>query len=234
MQGFRILKKIAGKQWDSLTADRPGPAKGADRDLPLGLRLNGLVDVDETDFILAGSDLLTRHPGERLIVRAVGRAELWGAIRLYRFYLQKAEAEAMLQVACDFQGAVEEVHLFRTLDEVYPASADDWSVWLDAERGLIGWRDFSVTLGDRQLVHARTWQPEAGPYLAPAEFEETLCRDPSGQTAQIVQHRVMLYHRPVKPDLAEYLMLSAEESEGEALVRIMSGVSLLPSQLTIV
>ena len=44
----------------------------------------------------------------------------------------------------------------------------------------------------------------------------------------------MLYHRPVKADLAEYLMLSAEESEGEALVRIMSGVVLQPAQLTIV
>ena len=126
MQGFRILKKIAGKQWDNLTSGRPDPASTADRDLPLGLRLNGLVDVDETDFILAGQELLTRHPGERLIVRAIGRAELWGAIRLYRFYLQRAESEAMLQVACDRQGQVEEIHLFRTFDEVYPASADDW------------------------------------------------------------------------------------------------------------
>lgn len=233
MQGFKILKKIAGKQWDNLTGGRPDPASTADRDLPLGLRLNGLVDVDETDFILAGQELLTRHPGERLIVRAVGRAELWGAIRLYRFYLQRAESEAMLQVACDRQGQVEEIHLFRTFDEVYPASADDWSVWLDEERGLIGWRDFSVTLGDRQLVHARTWQP-GPPFLAPVQFEETLVNDSAGRPAASVSHQVMLYHRPVKADLAEYLMLSAEESEGEALVRIMSGVVLQPAQLTIV
>jgi Protein of unknown function (DUF2491) len=202
------------------------PAKEPQKDYPLGLHLNAILRFDPTDFILAGNDLKIEFPTGDIAVSAIGEFRCLG-ISFYRFYVKDLkDDEWVLQVA----GSKEDldVILYQTIDEVYP---DDWDFWLNDETGLIGYKDFNTP---DQVEYSRVLRNPGPDYANPIEFQESVR---SGEDSLYIDHAMMLYGREISITgdqvLNEFLLVSKEEDEEGAMVRIMAGVPVGPMSLTI-
>ncbi len=195
------------------------------KEYPLGLHLNAILRFDPTDFILAGQELKIELPSGDMAVMAIG--EFRAGIQYYRFYLKDlSNREWVLQVADGKDGT--EAVVYQTLDEVYP---DDWDFWLNKETGLIGYKDFHTP---DQSEYYRVFKNPGPDYANPIEFREQIRSDVE---PLFVNHAMMLYSREVVTSgdekLTEYLLVSREEDQEGALVRIMAGVPITPMSLTV-
>jgi hypothetical protein len=60
-------------------------------------------------------------------------------------------------------GMPDECRYFSLLDQITPASQDEWGFWLDPAQGMIGWPQFQTKDGK---LYDRVWAP-GGPRVAP-------------------------------------------------------------------
>ncbi len=162
---WNLFKKIGQKKVDDF---RQSSGKSfsdkIDRDLPLGLRFNCLVEFPEVDFILAGDDLLIKYPGASCSVVSYGKFPV-GDSMLHRFYLDTSEGPYMLQIVADNKKIIEECKLFMPYDEIYP---DDWGFWLAEQDGYIGLSIFDTKSSVRFLGFGRTRKlPELSKVMTP-------------------------------------------------------------------
>jgi hypothetical protein len=237
---FGLLKRIGMKKYDELKETFQSTGDRIDKELPLGLRIRGLVDIPQVDFILAGDALKIRHPGPNCIVASYGYSVM-GKSMVHRFYLQAADDVYMLQIVTDEQKIIDECRLFMTYDEVYP---DDWNFWLSDRDGYIGYEVFQLKDGTQ---YYRVWEdPEAEVVveqdeqgnritrIPPVEFLETVYHDPYGKQSETVKCDSMLYGRNVNENVDEYLLVSAVNEQDGACVRIMVGVGLEPASLKVI
>jgi hypothetical protein len=159
-------------------------------------------------------------------ISAIGEFHCLG-LTFYRFYVKDLENnEWILQVADDKEDT--EVVLYQTLDEVYP---DDWDFWLNEENGLIGYKDFHTP---DQVDYFRVLRNPGPDYVNPIEFRESIR---GSDDSFFIDYAMMLYIREITLTgdevLNEYLLVSREEDEEGAMVRIMAGVPVGPMSLTI-
>jgi hypothetical protein len=244
---WSLLKKIGLKKYDELSdsfqsKDAPRKKTGPriDKDLPLGLRINAIVDVPQVDFILGGDALKIKYPGSGSIVVSYGTFPM-GKSMVHRFYLGSTEHVYMLQVVTDQKKAVEECKLFMSYDELYP---EDWDFWLSERDGYIGLDLFQTKDGAR---YDRVWQnPDArviveqdehGNQLAripPVEILETVYADPYGEQTETVKYDSMLYGRHLNDSVDEYLLVSAVSEKDGASVQIMTGIPLEPTTIKVI
>ncbi len=193
---------------------------------PLGLHLNAVLRFEPTDFILAGDSLKIEVPESDLTVMAIGEFRCLG-IAFQRFYAKDiADREWVLQVGGDNEDR--EIILYQTVDEVFP---DDWDLWLNDSTGLIGYRDFSTP---DQVEYARVFYNPGPDYANPIEFRETIG---SGGSTFYIDQAMMLYGRDISipggREMPEYLLVTREEDEEGAMVRIMAGVPLNAMSFTV-
>lgn len=197
---------------------------------PDRFRVGMTLALDPTPFILAGGALKLPQPGGgggsgQVSVSAIGEATSGGA-RLTRLYLP--DDRSMVQLHLDAAGVPDECRLFGVIDEVTPVDPDEWSVWLDAAEGLIGWPEFQTKDGK---AYARVWAPGSG-RVPPRAITETI-EDLNG--SRIVQSQAMLYAAstglPAPAPPVEYLMVSAVQDGGRAWVEIRAGIDLNPVTL---
>lgn len=232
---WSLLKRIGKKRIDQRKESaRVSGKERIDRDLPLGLRINGIVDVSQVDFILGGDDLKVKYPGTGNIVSSYGSFSL-GRSDVKRFYFDSSNGVYMLQVVVDRNQAVEECRLFMPYDEVYP---DDWGFWLAEADGYIGLDTFQLKDG---TIYYRVWENEEAMTIVeeddegnrltripPVEFLETIYLDSYGEQSETVKYDSMLYGRHVTEEVNEFLMVSAVEESDGASVQIMVGIELQP------
>jgi len=211
-----------------------------DLDLPLGLRMNALLEIPEIDFILGGNDLKMKHPGGTLTVASMGKIPM-GDSTVHRFYANLEGGVYVLQVVVDSNHAIEECKLFTLLDEVYP---DDWGFWLAESDGYIGLDRFQIKDG---TVYYRVWDSQGGENptagdqqsssmsrIAPVHLEEMIYMDPYGEQKEMVRYESMLYGRHVNDNVDEYLLVSAAEEINGASVQIMLGIDLQPASIKVI
>jgi hypothetical protein len=74
----------------------------------------------------------------------VSEVEIDGA-RWHRLYL--TGGHDFFQAYLDDHDQPEECRYFSLLDEVTPASEEEWSFWLDETEGVIGWPEFQTKDG---------------------------------------------------------------------------------------
>jgi hypothetical protein len=120
--------------------------------------------------------------------------------------------------------------LYQPVDEIYPETEDDWATWLNAETGLIGFRDFSTPDGTQ---YERAWSAGKRDYVAPYEFGEIILLDPYVSRLIREQHAAMLYRRTLSSGIDEYLLVDKEEESGSACIGISLGVETPVVSLTI-
>jgi hypothetical protein len=238
---WNLFKKIGQKKVDDF---RQSSGKSfsdkIDKDLPLGLRFNCLIEFPEVDFILAGADLLIKYPGSSCSVVSYGKFPV-GDSMLHRFYLDTSEGPYMLQIVADSKKIIEECKLFMPYDEIYP---DDWGFWLAEQDGYIGLSIFDTKSSVRFF---RVWEnPEATRIvesntdgatidrIPPVRFVETIYLDPFGEKTETVTYETMLYGRHVNESVDEYLMISAVDESDGASVQIMVGLELASPSIKVI
>ncbi len=241
---WNIFKKIGQKKVNEYKENiGKSFSERIDVDLPLGLRFNCLVEAPEVDFILAGSDLLTKYPGSSCSVVSIGKF-IVGDSMVYRFYLDSSAGPYLLQVAVDSKKIIEECKLFMPYDEIYPANPDDWAFWLAEEDGYIG---LSVFDTKNSIRFFRVWEDQGSVRIVeqdpsgasidripPVRFIEKIYLDPYGEKTETVTYDAMLYGRQVTENVDEFLMISAVDQSDGASVQIMVGVELAPTSLKVI
>jgi hypothetical protein len=238
---WSLFKKIAGKKYDEIKESRDRPmSERIDKDFPLGIRLKGIVEIPEVDFILGGNDLKIKHPGESNVVVSYGTFPV-GESSVKRFYLDARDQPYILQIVTDAKNLIEECKLFMPYDEIFP---QDWGFWLAEADGLIGYSEFQTKDGTQYL---RVWdnpdqenvvqeddQGNRITRIPPFQFTETICLDAYGEQTEKVNYDSMLYGRRVNDNSDEYLLVSAVEAEDGASVQIMVGIELQPASIKVI
>jgi hypothetical protein len=194
-------------------------------------RIGMTVSVDPTPFLMAGDKLRVKPPeanaGGLASIDAVATLDS-DRVTLHRLYLPGGEA--FYQLHLDDHGEVDECRYFSKLDEVQPATPDEWAFWLDERDGMIGWPEFETKDGKR---HGRIWSPGEGK-LPPIRFDETIKHlDGTSNRSQ----DAMLYG--IDTGLAapapatEYLMAAAVEGDAGARVELHVGIDINPASLSL-
>jgi hypothetical protein len=236
MSTWSLLKRIAEKRFAKKDERRP-ISERIDYNNPLGIRINGIVEVPITDFILGADQLKIQHPGNSNTVLSMGRF-LIGDSTIRRFYLDAGENIYMLQVITDKKSLIEECKLYMPFDEVYP-NTDGWGFWLDETEGYIGYSAFQTK---DNTLYERVWQDEGAEVqlpdgitrIPPISFTERIFLDPYGDTWEDVKHSAMLYGRHATNDTDEFLLVSAVEDKGGASVQLLVGIPLEPPSLKVI
>jgi len=204
---------------------RPLPAT-APPPVPSRFRVGMVIPADPTPFLLAAGTTKIRPPegGGTLSVEAVGTLQS-GAVLLHRLYLPGGP---FFQTHLGADGALDECRYFSQIDEVTPASAQEWAFWLDPAEGTIGWPAFQTKDGK---TYGRVWS-EGSTRIQPIAFDETITRT-SGVARR--RHQAMLYGAatggaPPAPS-TEYVLVAAVEEAGGAYVVIHAGIDINPAAL---
>lgn len=193
--------------------------------LPDTLRIGAILAVEPGEALrYEGLGLTLPLPSGEIVVEAVSGMELFGLV-ISRAYVKAGERQAVFQFQQQKDGQILDVNCLQVLQEIYPATPDDWGVWL-GEGGLIGGADITSPDGAR---YTRDWGD--GAYSEPVEAQERIFVDPTKEPI-LVEHKMMLYSRELG-DTREFLLVSADDEPGQALVRILCGVVMTPQALKI-
>jgi hypothetical protein len=185
---------------------------------PLNLRIGAILAVDEAEILrFAGLDLGWLPPRDEVLVEGLSSMDLFG-LRVVRAYARQGDARLLYQFNLDGSGALLDCNAFCLLEEIRPATADDWGVWLDPG-GLIGGGDLDAPNGRHYL---RQWGD--GDVAPPVAAEERVYTD-AAAPPRIVSHRLMLYAREVGEE-NENMLLSADTDSDASLVRAWIGLDL--------
>jgi hypothetical protein len=159
----------------------------------------------------------------------------------HRFYLESSKGMHVLETLSDKHKEVQTCKLFAPLDEVYP---EDWDFWLSPRDGYIGYSEFQIKDGtsyfrvwddpERSVVIGEDDQGNKITRVPPIEFLETVNLDEYGKEREMVRHTGMLYSRRISPDLNEFVLVSAVDTEDGASVQIMAGIPLEPMSIKVI
>jgi hypothetical protein len=207
-----------------------GPAaRGLSGSAASRFRVGMTFPFDPSPFLLAAGVTKVKPPeaGGMISVEALGLITD-GAVSLHRLYLPGREAFFMLHLRPD--GTPDECRYFTLLDQITPASRDEWGFWLDPAEGMIGWPQFQTKDGK---TYDRVWAPGSG-RVPPRQQVETV-QDLSGTTQRKIQ--AMLYGArtgaaPPASDV-EYVLVCAVEQGDEAWIEVYAGIDINPAALTL-
>jgi hypothetical protein len=197
---------------------------------PSLFRVGMTVAIDPAPFILAAKTVKVSPPaidaGHLASIAAIGTVEAQPVV-LHRLYLPEG---GFFQLHLDDAGQPDECRYFSVIDEVAPASPEEWGFWLDPREGVIGWPEFQTKDGK---LYGRVWSP-GGEAIPPRRLSETIVTA-SGTTQAVSQ--AMLYAAPTgAPPPApstEYILVAAIEQQGQAWVRIAAGIDVNPASLSL-
>jgi hypothetical protein len=207
-----------------------GPApRGLSGSAASRFRVGMTFPADPSPFLLAAGATKVKAPeaGGMISVEAVGLITD-GAVSLHRLYLPARETFFMLHLGA--AGTPDECRYFSLLDQITPATQDEWGFWLDPAQGMIGWPQFQTKDGK---LYDRVWASGSA-RVPPRQQVETL-QDASGTIQRKIQ--AMLYGArtgaaPPAPDV-EYVLVCAVEQGDEAWIEVYAGIDINPASLTL-
>lgn len=197
---------------------------------PSLFRVGMTLTADPTPFILAAGATKVAAPdmgGGLVSVEAVGRLTA-GGTTLHRLYLPGGQSFFQLHLGAD--GKPDECRYFSLVDEVTPASEEEWAFWLDPAEGMIGWPEFQTKDGK---LYPRQWAPGTA-RTTPRDFAETRTEAGGERTRRL---NAMLYAAATgapspAPD-TEYILVAATEEAGQAWIEIHAGIDVNPATLSL-
>ena len=190
-------------------------------------RVGMVLTVDLSPFILAAGATKVVPPDAsadgRVTVAAVGRLDAAGLVRLHL-----DDRKGLFQLHLDAKGTPDECRYFSLIEEVAPADAGEWDVWLNPAEGMIGWPEFQTKDGK---TYQRVWSP-GGSRIAPVAVEETIT---TAEGSETIRQQAMLYGAPTglaaPAPVTEYILVSAIERGGQAWVELRAGIDINPATL---
>ena len=205
--------------------DKPAQAVPGFPTLPEPLRLGAILALEPGEALrYEGLELALPLPTGEMVVEAVSSMELFG-LTVSRAYVKTQERQALFQFHQQKDGTLLDVNCFQVYQEIFPASEADWDAWL-GENGLIGGPDLTSPGG---IAYTRDWGD--GARATPVEAVERVFVSAEAQPIE-VRHQMMLYSREIGED-REFMLVSADEEPGQALVRCLAGVVMTPQALKI-
>jgi Protein of unknown function (DUF2491) len=192
-------------------------------------RVGMTFPIDPSPFLLAEGATKLQPPasGEMVSVEALGLITD-GAVSFHRLYLPGGEAFFMLHLGQD--GAPDECRYFSLLDQITPASRDDWGFWLASAEGMIGWPQFQTKDGK---IYNRVWAP-GSERVRPRQQVETL-QTLGGITQRKLQAMLYGAHTGAAPPApeVEYVLVCAVEHGDEAWIEVHAGIDINPAALSL-
>lgn len=193
--------------------------------LPEPLRIGAILSIEPGEYLrYEGLGLTLPLPEGEMVVEAVSGMELFG-LTVSRAYVKANGRQALFQFQQDKAGTLLDVNCFQVYQEIFPGSEADWELWL-GEDGLIGGPDLNAPNGQ---TYSRDWGD--GHHANPIEALERVFPDATKAPLD-VSHKLMLYSREIG-EAQEYMLVSADEEPGQALVRCLAGVVMSPQALKI-
>lgn len=199
---------------------------------PQRFRVGMTITLDPTPFLLAQGVTKVTAPqasgGDILIgVEAIGTLSGSGDPQT-RLYLPGNAGFFQLHLAPT--GEPDECRFFTLIDEVSPATEEEWAFWLGETDGMIGWGEFETKDGKR---YDRVWSP-GPPRVPPVRWHES--RD-AVDAMHVATHDAMLYAAPTgaaePAPQVEYILVAAIEEAGQARVEIRAGIDVNPAALSL-
>jgi len=226
MVDFSAAKTLLKAAFASKQTEEPLPA----------VHPGAKLKLDIAPFVLAGAaGSILPIPPEDVTIESVGRMSTASGIVWEHIAFDGGdgiEGFVHLDLLFDDYKAVKEVRearVYLLFDRITP---DDWAVWLDDARGLIGAPDFQIPSGE---VYQRLWTP-GSTRIAPQDLTERLARTLDGKPRSF-ERQAMLYARRIAapggptPE-GEYLLLSTVESTDSASIEIHVGLAINPNGLS--
>jgi len=187
------------------------------------------IPIDPSPFLLAAGMTKVRplEAGGMISVEALGLI-MDGAVSLHRLYLPGREAFFMLHLGPD--GTPDECRYFTLLDQITPASRDEWGFWLDPAEGMIGWPQFETKDGKS---YDRIWATGGG-RVPPRQQVETV-QDLGGTMQRKLQAMLYGAHTGAASPApgVEYVLVCAVEQGDEAWIEVHAGIDINPAALTL-
>ncbi len=237
---FGIFKHIAERKKEQIASTLKGDLPRIDSNLPLGIKINCMIGLDETKFILHGDLLKVQSPGGgKHTVTAAEKFRI-GSLEMFRIYLESNDTgnSSLLQISLD-DNSISGITLFRIYDEIYPANEDEWDQWLNDKNGLIGYQDFQITNDDGSVFeYQRLWGGD-DTYTEPFHFNSTVACDPYGTSGMKMRSTGMIYGRDISDAFKEFLFIAHEtvlRDDGdidEEKVVLFIGIGLEQAELTV-
>jgi hypothetical protein len=186
-------------------------------------KVGSMVMIDPSPFVLLGQALTVPPPaGGATAIDAASTLE-GGPHPVERLYLP-ADGE-FVELVRDAAGGIRQARWFGRLSEVHPADAAEWSFWLDAQDGMIGWPIF-------QTQDGQTWQRvwgSGGGRAQPIVWTET--RESLDHQASR-DLSAMLYTRLADDRATQlFLLIAAADTGAESWVELHVGIDLNPVSL---
>ncbi len=231
MAGLWVMRRRAAARL--LPADSnalPGISGSAETRLRVGMT----IPLDPSPFVLANGVTKIAPPAEGGLVsiEAIGLvrdgAAGSGGVALHRLYLP--HRNSFFEYYLGASGQPEECRYFSLLDEVTPASRDDWAFWLDPAEGMIGWPEFQTKDGK---LYGRAWA--SGSSRVPPRDQIETVRDVSGDRTRTLHAMLYAGYTGAAPPApgTEYILVQAIEQDGQAWVEVHAGIDINPAALAL-
>lgn len=196
---------------------------------PLRIRLDSLITLDMTPFLIHDEYLVMENPGTCFTVTNVGAIDVDPDLDIFRIYINSENGQSILQVAVEAEEIVD-LMLFREIGEVIPETADHWTEWLgDPYEDIPGYLNGSTfDIQDGAVVYQKEW-------IELMECSEDVYVSESlNHSERTIQHQMMLFSRDLseedQDEVLEYLMLSVEDEER---INMYVGIELSPAGITV-
>ena len=199
---------------------------------PKWFRVGMTLPVDPSLFLLAADATHIHAPPQLtssglISVESVGLLQC-GETSWHRLYLQGENF--FFQVHLDDRGNPDECRYFSLLDEIDPATHEEWDFWLGEQEGMIGWPEFQTKDGK---LYQRIWS-QGLTRMAPRRLEETI----SSASAQKVRtHQAMLYGAATGMSApapqSEYVWVATIDDGSQSWIAIYAGVDVSVSSLNL-
>ncbi|MBF0465745.1 MAG: DUF2491 family protein [Nitrospirae bacterium] len=232
-EGAAIFRHIYEKNKQKPAGFLRKKPRRIDVNLPLGIRINGMVRFDESKFVINSDVLKAQSPGGGIHTVAAGEKFMIGSLKIYRFYLEENETkqQSVLQIPVS-NDEMEGMVLFRIIEEIYPQDEEEWDFWLNEETGCIGNKDFRIREEDgSDTLYYRIWGDDER-YVKPIFFRSVISTDSYGLTGMKTENIGMIYGREITETLQEYLFIVYEkllDDDGhteEAKIILMAGIDI--------
>lgn len=207
------------------------------KELPLDIRLGGIVDLDalETRFTLNRDNFKMKIPRTlKGYITAIGEVQLDHDLQIYNVYVSENidDREPMFTLKIELVNNVISVaKIFTVFEKVYPSTVKDWEEWLDGDADnypYLGGLEFGIQSGE---IFKRVWESGVEEVVRTKFIENVSKEDSHIETLNIVS----LYGRELDNGEIEYLYLSnIEDSNLNNFIKIELGIAVKESELVVI